>query len=189
MNILLNKPESIESVSNDAAVPKADIGVIIVSYNLHEDCLTSLAIAMQRSMHNVHVVIVDNGSPQPNIKEMVERLLPQAHLVLRGENCGFGRSMNFGARLVDPRYFFLLNPDTRLTDLDIFDKLVSYVDAHPDVGILAPRIYNFDGTRQDTCRRFPAWYQQLIQRTNLGNTQWGKDYTEHFLMHDFDQTT
>jgi len=173
-----------------ASTDHVDIGVITVSYNnLHEDYLTSLAEALKHTSKSVRVVIVDNASPTQDAKSMVEKLLPQATFIKREENHGMGRSTNFGAEQVDADYYFILNPDTRLTDPNIFDKLVSYCESHPDVGIVAPRIYNFDGTRQDTCRRFPAWYQPFVQRSSLGSTAWGKKYARHFLMHDFDQTT
>lgn len=173
-----------------ASTDHADICVVTVSYNnLHEDCLTSLAEAMRHTQKNVQVVVIDNASPTQKTDEMVSRLLPQARFIRREENHGMGRSTNFGTQQVEADYYFILNPDTRLTDPDILEKLVSYMESHPDVGIVAPRIFNFDGTRQDTCRRFPAWYQPLVQRTAIGATAWGRSYAKHFLMHDFDQST
>jgi N-acetylglucosaminyl-diphospho-decaprenol L-rhamnosyltransferase len=179
MNILRNNPAS----------TNADVAIITVSYNnLHEDYLTSLAEALKRTQKNVHVVIVDNASPTQNAGELVSRHLPSAQFIRRDENHGMGRSTNFGASHVDADYYFILNPDTRLTDPDLIDKLVAAAESRPDVGILAPRIFNFDGTRQDTCRRFPTWYQPFVQRTPLGKTSWGSAYAKQFLMHDFDQT-
>lgn len=180
MNTLQNSPES----------TKADIAIITVSYNnLHEDYLTSLAESLKHTQKNVRIVIVDNASPTQNAHEMIQRHLPQATFIRRDENHGMGRSTNFGTQQIDADYYFILNPDTRLTDPDMIDKLVQYAESHPDVGIIAPRIFNFDGTRQDTCRRFPSWYQPFVQRTPLGQTTWGQTYAKHFLMHDFDQTT
>lgn len=180
MNISQNKPESI----------KADIAIVTVSYNnLHEDYLTSIAEALKRTSKKVQVAIIDNASPTQNTQELVERLLPQALFVRRETNEGMGRSTNFGATYVDADYYFILNPDTRLTDPDLLDRCVMYAETHPNVGIIAPRIFNFDGTRQDTCRRFPRWYQPLVQRTPLGQTTWGRTYANQFLMHDFDQQT
>jgi GT2 family glycosyltransferase len=178
------------SPNGKASIERADICVVTVPYNaLHEDCLTSLGEAIKRTSKSVKVVVIDNASPTQDVGGMVERLLPQALFYRRDKNHGFGRSTNFGARYVDAQYYFVLNPDTRLTDPDIFDKLVAYAESHPDVGLVAPRLSNFDGSRQDTCRRFPMWYQPLVQRTALGSTAWGKRYAEHFLMHDFDQAT
>ncbi|MFZ2804211.1 MAG: glycosyltransferase family 2 protein [Patescibacteria group bacterium] len=173
-----------------ASTDRADICVVTVTYNnLHEECLSSLAEALRHTQKNVRVVVVDNASPTQKADEMVARLLPQATYIRREENHGMGRSTNFGAQQVDANYYFILNPDTRLTDPDILDKLIQYIESHPDVGIVAPRISNFDGSRQDTCRRFPTWYQPLVQRSALGSTNWGKNYTKYFLMHDFDQST
>jgi hypothetical protein len=178
------------SPNGKASTDRADICVVTVSHNnLHEDCLTSLAEAMRRTQKNVQVIIIDNASLAQKADELVSRLLPQTRFIRRETNHGMGRSTNFGTQQVEADYYFILNPDTRLIDQDILDKLVSYMESHPDVGIVAPRIFNFDGSRQDTCRRFPAWYQPLVQRTALGSTPWGKTYAKHFLMHDFDQST
>lgn len=170
--------------------PEADIAVITVAYdNLHEEYLTSLARAIQNTKCNIRVVIVDNASRNQRISEMVEQHLPSAQVLLRDGNHGMGRSTNFGAAHADAKYYFILNPDTRLNDPDIFNKLIEHMSANPTIGILAPRISNFDGTRQDTCRRFPAWYHPFLMRTSAGSSSWGSLYVRNHLMHDFDQSS
>jgi len=170
--------------------PEFDIAVITVAYdNLDEGYLTSLAQAIATTRHRIHVVLVDNASPTQRLPELVERHLPSAELILRDGNHGMGRSTNFGAERANAKFFFILNPDTRLTDPDIFDKLVTYMTTHPSTGIAAPRIQNFDGSRQDTCRRFPAWYHPIPMRTPVGNSGWGSSYVRRYLMHDFDQAS
>lgn len=170
--------------------PEVDIAVITVAYdNLHEEYLTSLASAIKNSTHNVHVVIVDNASRTQRVTEMVEQHLPSAQVVLRDGNHGMGRSTNFGAAQTNAKYYFVLNPDTRLNDPDIFNKLVEHMSANPTIGILAPKISNFDGSRQDTCRRFPLWYHPLLLRTPAGNSTWGSKYVRNHMMHDFDQAS
>lgn len=178
------------SPNEKASIDHADICVVLVISNkLYESCLTSLAEALKQTDRSTRVVIVDNNSSAIRVNELATQYLPQARVITRDRNHGFGRSMNFGALHVDADYYFLLNPDTRLTEPTILNRLVAYTTSHPDVGLAAPKLSNFDGTRQDTCRRFPAWYQPLVQRTALGRTGWGRTYTEHFLMHDFDQMT
>lgn len=171
-------------------VPSVDIAIIVVPYNtLYEECLTSLGEAMKQSRYTTKAIFVDNNSTAFHADELIGKFLPQAKVILRDKNHGFGRSMNYGANRVHAKYYFILNPDTNLIDPDILNKLVAYAESHPDAGVIAPKLTNFDGTRQDTCRRFPTWYQPIVQRTRLGKTTWGKRYSEHFLMHDFDQTT
>lgn len=182
--------QDVQALAPNQKNDPVDIGIIIVVYNLHEACLSSLAIAIKNCRYSTRVAIIDNDSPFSHlVQEWAARHLPEATVVMRGHNHGFGRSMNFGADLIDARYYFLLNPDTNITDPDLLNKFVSTMEARPEIGILAPKITNFDGSRQDTCRRFPRWYQPLVQRTFLSKTKWGKKYLEYFLMHDFDQAS
>lgn len=167
-----------------------DIAVIIVSYNnLGTECLSSLATAIVRTKYPTKVLVVDNNSTDVKTHEKVPEYLPQANVIYRDKNYGFGRSMNFAATKIDAKYYFLLNPDTYLSDPETLNKLVDYLEARPDTGLLAPKLCNFDGSRQDSCRRFPAWHMPIIQRTWLNKTPMGQKYIQHFLMHNFDQTT
>ncbi|MBP9863953.1 glycosyltransferase family 2 protein [Patescibacteria group bacterium] len=169
---------------------KADIGIIILNYNnLHDECLSTLGQAAAATTRTVQVVIVDNNSTHMTADDRILQHLPEALVVQRKQNPGFARSINVGAACVNATHYFFLNPDTKLIQLSILDILVEYLNAHPDVGMVSPKITNFDGSRQDTCRRFPTWYQPIVQRTRLAETTWGKSYSKSFLMEDFDQSS
>lgn len=171
----------------ESAKPKADVAVIMVSHNdLSDACLSSLAEARRRTPLDVSFVVVDNASTAYRANEFVERYFDDAWVLLRNGDFGYGRSMNKGAALVDAEYFFILNPDTVLADPDILTKLHAYMRSHPDVGLIGPKILNFEGVLQETCRRFPAWFQPLIQRTFLRDTSFGKTYLRSFQMKDED---
>lgn len=171
-------------------MPQTDIAIVIVAYNnLYPECIQTVAEAVKRSRYKTDVIVIDNNSTKAKAEDIVPPLMPTARVFNMEYNYGMGRSTNTGTQLIDAKYYFVLNPDTKLVDPTILDACVAYLESHPDVGILAPKILNFDGTRQDTCRRFPKWHMPLIQRTSLRNTAFGKSYTEEFLMHDYDQQT
>lgn len=170
--------------------PKADIAVIMVGHNdLNGVCLESLAKAKQHTKLKVEIVICDNGSVKNIANELVDQYLPEAWCLLRHGDFGFGRSSVRGAAQVDTKYYFFLNPDTELIELDVFDRLYTYLETHPKVAIVAPKILYFDGRLQETCRRFPKLYSPLIQRSSLGQTEFGKRYAAEFAMRDFDHLT
>lgn len=169
----------------DAA--EADIAVVMVSHNdLNETCLSSLEAARKATALKVAVVVVDNASTKYRANETVDRHVPGATTLLRDGDFGFGRSCNRGAQDVNAKYYFFLNPDTKLIEPGIFDTLHAYMEAHPDVGLAAPKILYFDGRLQETCRRFPAWYMPFVQRSFLKHTRFGKAYTDRFQMADYD---
>lgn len=169
--------------------PSVDLAIILVSHNdLNEANLRSLQAARVCFSGTSAVVVVDNRSETYVANELVETLIPDAWTLLRHGDHGYGRSMNMGAAMVDAESYFILNPDTILPDPELFNRFREYTHANPEVGLVGPRILNFTGELQDTARRFPRWFQPLIQRTSLKHTEFGKQYLETFLMHDTDRT-
>ncbi|MCU0519594.1 MAG: glycosyltransferase family 2 protein, partial [Anaerolineae bacterium] len=72
-------------------------------------------------------------------------------------------------------YVLLLNPDTEVVG-NAPQELVAYLQAHPDVGLVGPRLLNSDGTPQSSRRRFPnlailflesTWLQPLLSDRQL----------------------
>jgi len=46
----------------------------------------------------------------------------------------------------------------------MLDTLVAFMDQHPKVGLVGPRILNTDMTLQSSCRRFPNPWNICVQR-------------------------
>jgi GT2 family glycosyltransferase len=59
-------------------------------------------------------------------------------------------------------YHLVLNPDVELAP-DALAHAVRWLDAHEDVGALAPRVRNADGTREYLCKRYPAIFDLLLR--------------------------
>jgi hypothetical protein len=170
--------------------PTCDLAVIVVGHDdLNEESLRSLAAACSASKYSVEVVVVDNDSRKFAANELVGSILPKAWVLLRNGDFGYGRSMNVGAAFVDAKYYFILNPDTVLTDPQILDKMYEYMRARPNIGLLAPKVFYFDGSLQETCRRFPRWYMPFVQRSRLKDTDFGRRYTASFCMQDYDHAS
>ncbi|HET7089078.1 MAG TPA: glycosyltransferase family 2 protein [Anaerolineae bacterium] len=163
-----------------------DLAVVIVSYTVRDllrDCLRS---ALANEGLAFSICVVDNDSPDGSA-DMVEREFPQIHLVRNsnsgyaaGNNLGlryfgFGETPNPTSNLqlptsnlqspisnpqvptaTSPRYALLLNPDT-LVPPDAFARVVAYMDAHPDIGVLGVKLVRADGSLDLACRRsFPT---------------------------------
>ena len=50
---------------------------------------------------------------------------------------------------------------------DALARMVAYLDANPDVGIVGPYTHNSDGTYQSTRRRFPTLATAFFESTWL----------------------
>lgn len=131
------------------AVP--DISVCIVTYQARDflrGCLTSLYASTQASLE---VIVVDNGSLD-GIDCMLAEEFPQVRLIQNHQNEGFTRPTNQAMEVGSGRYLLLLNPDTVILPGAI-DRLLAFLEDHPQAGICGPKVLNQDGTLQKPCRR------------------------------------
>lgn len=147
-----------------------DLAVVIVNYNTREDlrrCLQSISpvASTARDGCSCRVVAVDNGS-QDGSPGMVRSEFPWAEVIESGRNTGYAYANNMGLRALGygsgkplsdlPRYALLLNPDT-IVPPDALPQMIAFMDAHPDVGVVGPKLVRQDGSLDKACRRgFPT---------------------------------
>lgn len=81
---------------------------------------------------DAEVFVVDNNSVDGSVA-MVEAKFPQVKLIANKDNAGFSKANNQAMRLAIGEYVLLLNPDT-LVEEDTFEKVVAFMDSHPDAG-------------------------------------------------------
>jgi GT2 family glycosyltransferase len=126
------------------ARPTYDLSVVIVNYNVAyflEQCLNSVLAASKNL--KVQVFVVDNNSVDGSV-EMIQTKFPELHCIANKENVGFSSANNQAIVLSDARYILLLNPDT-VVEEDTFDKVVSFMDEHPQGGGLGVRMVDGKG--------------------------------------------
>ena len=132
------------------------LSVIIVNYNTRDllrTCLHSVFASILPG--GLEVIVVDNQSHDGSA-EMVETEFPQAALIRSERNGGFAYGNNQGLHQARGRYALLLNPDT-VVPPDAFAILTAFMDEHPEVGIVGPRLVRADGSLDLACRRsFPT---------------------------------
>lgn len=135
-----------------------DLAVIIVSHNSKEFlpvCLDTVKLAIQGLM--AAVIVVDNGGDD-DTAEFIRQNFGWCDVIDSRKNGGYSFGNNLGLKAAgfpdSPRfrYALLLNPDTE-TPPDTFRKMIDYMDAHPDVGVLGPRLLLRDGSLDLACRR------------------------------------
>lgn len=144
-----------------------DVSVVIVNYNVRgflEQALSSVHRAV-RSLR-AEVFVVDNNSVDGSVA-MVRERFPDVRAIANRENVGFARANNQAIREARGRYLFILNPDT-LVQEDTLDRMVAFMDAHPDAGAVGCRILNPDGTFAPESRRaFPTPSVAFYRMTGL----------------------
>lgn len=137
-----------------------DLGIVILNYNTRDllrDCLHSLAAT--RGVQ-YEIIVVDNAS-QDGSAEMMRTEFPEIRLICSRENGGYAYGNNLGlreflARATPPRALLLLNTDT-VVPPDALCGLMHFMDAHPEAGIVGPKLVRADGSLDLACRRsFPT---------------------------------
>ncbi|GAB4190765.1 MAG: glycosyltransferase family 2 protein [Roseiflexaceae bacterium] len=154
------------------------IGIVIVSYNtcaLLRDCLASL----RGCALPLRTVVVDNAS-RDGSAAMVRAQFPEAELLALAENAGFARGTNIGIQhLLDmgpaPDYLLMLNPDT-VVHPGAIETLAAFLDAHPRVGAVGPRLLNPDGSTQAAAFRFPTLMMTVLDLFPPGEALPGRLY-------------
>ncbi len=161
-----------------------DLSIIVLSYNgkrLLRECLRSIRFADPKLRHEV--IVVDNASADGSA-EMVAKEFPEHALIKAGANLGYAGGNNLGLAAARGRYVMIMNPDIFVKD-GALEELVRWLEAHPEVGVVGPKLVNGDGeTRQESAYRYHTPIVPVLRRTPLGRTGWGKRKVEAFLMKD-----
>ncbi len=148
-----------------------DVSVVIVNHNTREllhRCLLSVREDAGRSGLRVEVIVVDNASTDGS-PEWVAAHFPEVRLVRNPQNLGYSAATNQGIWLSRGRNILLLNSDTVLRP-GALEEMCRKLDARQDLGAVAPKLLNPDGSVQQSCWRFPL-KALLINALGLG--RWG----------------
>lgn len=147
----------------------ADIGIVIVSYNVCALLRRCLETVLASEGVRLTVCVVDNDSKDGSAA-MVAESFPQVHLIANESNVGYPAANNQGLALLGfgsplhtaqtgaeaPRYALLLNADTELPPEALAD-IVAFADAHAELGVVGPKLVRPDGSLDLACRRsFPT---------------------------------
>jgi N-acetylglucosaminyl-diphospho-decaprenol L-rhamnosyltransferase len=166
--------------------PIPNVGIVIVNWNAGHhlaECLRS--IHDHGGGHVARVVVVDNGSTDGSLDDL-GGLAQDFDIVRAGENLGFGRACNLGAkRCLDLDYILFLNPDARLT-ANSLAPCVRFMESieGETTGIVGARLLGETGETQRHCARFPSWRTILGQATGLSRI--APSLLPPHLMSDFD---
>jgi GT2 family glycosyltransferase len=164
------------------------VSVIIVSFNTRQmtlECLASLFADLGKMA--AEVIVVDNASSDGSV-EAIRAGFPQVQVIASETNLGFGAANNAAMKKANGQQILLLNSDAFVRP-GATKALVDYLDTHPDVGVVGPRLLNADDTLQPSCYPFPTpgrgWIENLWISALLPNHPRFGDYRR--WAHDTDR--
>ena len=151
------------------------VAVIIVSYNTAALLRACLAALMDCQLP-LRIIVVDNASHDDSAA-MVRSVFPTIELLAAGRNLGFAGGTNVGLAALGalPDYLLVLNPDT-VVHPGAIEALVAFLEQHPRVGLVGPRLLNPDGTLQPAAFRFPTLLMTALDLFPPGEVLPGRLY-------------
>jgi len=145
---------------------KEDLDIVIVVYNSIETiqaCLDSLE--KEIACFNSKVFIVDNKSSDASAK-IIKKYYRHFHLIQNTTNLGFGKANNQAINLCEGKYILMLNPDTVLIE-GCINKLIIEISKSATIAVVGPKIFNLDGTIQESALHFPNIISEFMTATYL----------------------
>ena len=126
--------------------------IITVAYNSGDELRVfadSLAAATSRPYE---LVICDNGQDSTVVDVVAQQY--GAQVIRSGENLGYGKAINNGAKGYEGDWFVVANPDVCF-EAGSIDVLLKETQYWPRGGAFGPRILETDGNVYASARRFP----------------------------------
>lgn len=137
------------------------LSIIVVSWNTREVLRRCLESVAAETLVPYEIWLVDNGSTDGS-PEMVATDFPDVHLIANNENLGFAAANNQALIAARGRYHLLLNSDTLVLD-HALDRMVAFMENHPEVGGLGCRLLNADYTLQPSAHNFYSTLGSLVE--------------------------
>lgn len=169
--------------SSEEAPP--DLSLVILSWNTKDYLRACLEhVRAGTGGLRTQIVVIDNASHDGSA-DMVAAEFPEVELHRNAENRGYALGVNQGLSLSRGRTVGLLGSDTEVTP-EALPRLLAFLDAHPEAGVVAPRLLNFDGTTQRACMRFPSLATALTWDTPVHRLWPDNPELRRYEMRDWD---
>jgi len=158
----------------------------IVLYNTKIDELKRVIDSYFTYPGKKQLFLVDN-SPSDSLKEIV-KIYPNndIYYIFNNENMGYGKAHNIAIKKSIEQglsYHIILNPDI-IIEKGSLEKLTEYMEQHPEVGNIMPKIIYPDGELQYLCKLLPSPID-LIFRRFIPIKNWKEAINKRYELHSF----
>jgi GT2 family glycosyltransferase len=136
--------------------------VSIVLYETDFNEIQNVLNILKASKLKPEIFLVDN-SPIDRLKNNIE--LTGVNYIHRGKNVGFGAGHNVAIEKIKEisEYHLVLNADVDFHP-SILEEIYDYMNVNQELGLLAPKIYNLDGSIQYSAKLLPTPLNLIVRR-------------------------
>ena len=163
-------------------MPLYNIIISVVLYKNKDSEIQSLIDSITTTRLNHKIYLIDN-SPSNELKKFETNAIKY---VFNEANMGFGKAHNIAIHdsIDQSKYHLVLNPDIKFEE-GVLEDIYQFMESHPEVGQLMPKVYYANGRLQKLCHLLPTPIN-LISRRFFENMEWSKKLNDKYELKEFE---
>lgn len=162
-----------------------ELSIIVTSFRNPELLKVCLDSIKKCAASVAYELIVADSATEESMEMMMREDYPDVKFFPFKDNVGFQALIKKGIENSEGENILMLNGDIIVTENSI-QEMLKLIKSDSSIGMVGPRLLNFNGTLQDSCFRFYKPQTILYRRTFLGKFAFAKKHLNWFLMKDYD---
>lgn len=162
-----------------------ELSIIVANYKNPEMLKVCLDSIIKNANGLKYEVIVADSATEEDTEMLMRENFSQLKFFPFKENVGFQAMVKKGIENSVGDNLLILNGDIIVTENSI-QKMLDFLKTDPTIGMVGPKLLNFNGTLQYSCFRFYKLWTIVYRRTPLGKLPFAKKHISWFLMEDYD---
>jgi len=154
-----------------------EVSIIILTYN-SESYIEGLLRSIKDFAKDQEIIIVDNSSSDETVK--IAKRFDFANVVETGENLGFAKGINSGAKKANGKFLLFINPDAAFEKGKIED-MTQIFDSRDKVGVVGGKLIGKDGEYEKSAGKFFNFFESIMIALGL-DEKFGLRYSPEKLM-------
>ena len=158
---------------------------IIITHHKTPEILVACLDAILKIVGSLDYEIIVSGGEVDYQKSAELNIKYQGVIFIdHKKNVGFSALVNGGIEKSSGEFVFVVNADIIFGDKSDILAMMDYLDKNNDVGIIGPRLFNLDGSIQQTYFREYSLLTILAKRTFLKRMDFSKKLLDEFMYKD-----
>jgi len=118
-----------------------DVAVVVLNYN-GKDHLQNFLPGLIKRSPNAEVVVIDNASTDDSMA-FLNNSFPNTRVISLDNNYGFAKGYNEGLKLIDYKYYVIINSDVEVTE-NWLTPMIETLEENPEIAASQPKILNYN---------------------------------------------
>lgn len=148
-----------------------DLSIIIVEYHSVDEVAACVTSIRKRIDTSCEIIVSSNSGYSSEEQERISSAHEGIVWLFNHHNGGFAYAMNEGLKIAKGRYLAIMNSDCIITSG--LSEMIHFMEQHPTVGAVGPKMIDRDGNIQDTARSYvslPCYIKRQIVRLTKHKT-------------------